>query len=164
MNGHEEMTAGGFQSYLGEELRRARETAGMSRDDVRARLEAQITDRTLYGYERGETGFSVLRFVSLCQAIGAEPAMVLELALQRAKMDATALHVDLHAILNDERAELAPIRRWARNHLANDPTGVGVVRVSLDAIRQMAVMMDCPANRLVAHLYGFSPGSAPASH
>jgi transcriptional regulator with XRE-family HTH domain len=155
------MTAGGFQSYLGDELRRARDAAGLSRDDVRARLGAQITDRTLYAYERGETGISVNRFVELSQAIGVEPAAVLELALQRARMDARVLLVNLHAVLDDQRSDLAPIRQWATNHIAHDPTGV--VRVSLDAISQMAVMIDCPTHTLVAYLYSFPPASAPLS-
>lgn len=162
MNSGRGVAASIFQCYLGEELRRARENAGLERDDVRVQLDKRITDRTMFAYEKGETSITVYRLIELCRAIGVAADTVFILAMLRAGLDVQTLIVNLHTICDSPRDGLAAIRQWATNCLANDPSGHGVARISIETVSHMALMINWPADELVAFFREAIPLAAPS--
>jgi transcriptional regulator with XRE-family HTH domain len=60
---------------LGEELRKAREAAGLTQQQVAAR--AQMDRAYVSEIERGKVSLSVERLFRLCEAIGIRPSVIL---------------------------------------------------------------------------------------
>jgi transcriptional regulator with XRE-family HTH domain len=149
---------------LGDEIRRLRDAAGMSRASLIERMGSDIHAQTLATYEAGSRQCTVTRFVEICMALGVAPSDVLGLALQRAEIDLlkNGMRVDLRAIIADNRAEMTLIRKWARKRLAADPNGSGVVRIGGSAIQELAILSDyADHEQLIDELLKFSPQRAP---
>jgi transcriptional regulator with XRE-family HTH domain len=144
---------------IGDALRRARVSVGWSRAELVSRLPSQIHSQTLAAYERGVRQCTIERFVEICLAIGVSAPSVLGGALQRAEIDLTTIQIDLRAVLNDNNAELLPLRRWARKRLEDEPAGI----VSLDwaVVQEMASMFGIARPDFVRLLITFTPQPAP---
>lgn len=149
---------------VGEELKRARQSAGLSRAGLAERLPS-IHTRTLAAYEQGVRQFTVSRLVELCHIIGVGAPAVLDLALQRADIHLNRpMHVDLRAVLDDTRESLAPLRDWARKRLHGKRAGPAVVRLEPGAIREIAVLLDFDPADLAKHLADFAPEGKEGPH
>lgn len=142
---------------VGEELKRARQSVGLSRAGLAEILPSEIHIRTLAAYEQGVRHFSVSRLVELCHTLGVGAPNILSMALQRAEIHLNRpIRVNLRAILDDTRESLEPLRKWARKRLRS-PGGQTVVRLEPGAIREMAIFLDIDPAALVKYLVEFSP-------
>ncbi|MPZ79834.1 MAG: helix-turn-helix domain-containing protein [Actinophytocola sp.] len=146
---------------LGEELRRARDRIGLTRAQLIARMPADIHTHTLASYESGIRQCTVVRFVEICRALGVAAPSVLGLALQRAKVElqTLTLQVDLPAVLRDDTAEFAQVRRWASNRLTQSEESE-VAFLEPAAVDEMAHIFGIPRPALVDYLATFPPRSA----
>jgi transcriptional regulator with XRE-family HTH domain len=142
---------------MGEELRRAREAKGWSRTQLAARLPSGIGDRTLLSYEHGTRHLTVLRFIELCRALGAAAPVLLNQALQRARihLQNLVLQVNLHFLLNDKSDKFRPMHQWARNKLNDNPDGV--VELPPASVRELATFVGCEYEELARYLARFLP-------
>ena len=163
MRGSDEMTNESIARALGEELRRTREARGWSRLDLTGRLPSGIGEQTLLTYEHGSRHCTFVRLVEICRILGVATPDVVQRVLQRAGVDLEnlSLRVDLRAVLRDKNAEFRPVRRWARNRLAEDPEGAGIVRLVPDGAREIAAVIGCPRSALVTYLAAFAPEIVP---
>ncbi len=147
---------------LGSELRRIREEHDWSRVKLVSRL--GISEQTLWSYEHGQRNCTVARLVEWCRALGVSAPEVLQSAVLAVARDVEALRlrVDLPAVAADTSTEFEPIVRWARNRLAAEPSGPGVVCVIPDALRELAAVVGCRHSTLVGYLARFTPTVTPA--
>lgn len=127
------------------------------------RLDSDIHVQTIAGYEQGIRHCTVARLVEIGRALGVPAPDLLALALQRAEIDleTAEVRVDLHAIVRDERAELTPLRGWARHRLRDDAEGTGTAKLGPAVIETMADFCQMPRSTMLGHLVGFTPNPAP---
>ena len=143
---------------VGAEIKRARQSVGLSRAELAERLPSEIHTRTLAAYEQGVRQFTVSRLVELCQTLGVAAPTVLGLALQRADIYLNrSVRVDLRAILQDSRESLAPLRRWAEKRLRSNPGGSTVIHLEPGTIQEMAILLDFSCADLMKYLSSFAP-------
>jgi transcriptional regulator with XRE-family HTH domain len=147
---------------LGEELRRAREMAGISRAELVNRTPSEINVRTYATYEYGTRLCTVARFIEICAALEVSAPEILELALQRAKIHlrTIGLQVDLRALLRDRSTELTPLRGWAENRLATYPEDSGIARLTASVLQELAICFGLSKLDLINYLIMFTPQSA----
>lgn len=152
---------------IGEELRRARASAGWTRPQLVRCMTTRIPVNTYAGYERGIRQCSIPRLVEICQALGVDVAELIELALQRLELDMekSVVQIDLHKVVLDERTELRLLRRWARNRMKEDtlPTEShhsAVVRLQWSAVKEIATLCGVSKGFLRRCIREFAPESA----
>lgn len=147
---------------IGQEIRRARESVGWTRAELVARMPSEIHVQTLATYERGVRQCTVGRLVEICRTMGMSAPEVLTWALQRGEIDlqTLGLHIDLNAVVNDKRAELLALRRWARSRLSEDPE-TGIAHLEWPVVQEMAKVFSFPQSEFVNYLIGFTPRPLP---
>jgi transcriptional regulator with XRE-family HTH domain len=157
----DEKTVGAIARALGEELRRTREARGWSRAQFCRRLPSKIGDRTVLAYEHGLRQLTMLRLIELCEALEVDPATVVALGLQRARLhlERLTLHVDLNKMVRDELVRFRPLRQWARNRLNECPDGIA--KVDASGVRELTAFVGCERHDLVTHLARFTPPTIP---
>jgi transcriptional regulator with XRE-family HTH domain len=144
-----------FARVLGQELRTARETKGLTRLQLVAQLPSGIGDRTLLTYEHGIRQLTVSRFVEICRALGVAASEILDRALEKARdLRAFSLRVNLTAVLRDQRDELAPVRSWAQRRIEDSPTTE--VLLSPAVVRELAAALGFTHAVLARYLVEFS--------
>jgi transcriptional regulator with XRE-family HTH domain len=158
---HDGMADRAFTRALGEELRRAREHVGWSQSDLVARMPSRLHVKTLATYEQGIRQCTVVRLLEICRSLGVPAPDVLGRAMMHAEIDMQRvdLDVDLNALAADTRTELRPLRRWARNRLANNPVS-GIARLDGSTIEEMAAIIGLHLSDLVRQLEMFTPRRA----
>src|SRR2546430_8078839 len=146
---------------VGEELKRARNTAGWTRDEVVERIHSEIQPRTIATYEHGTRQCTIARFVEICGCLGVAASDVLDLAQQRAEMhlQTIGIQVDLNSVVSDVETELEQLRHWASNRIAADPNGSGVAYLTAPVVQEMATFFDLTRSELIRHLLKFTPDS-----
>jgi transcriptional regulator with XRE-family HTH domain len=142
---------------IGEELRRAREALGWSRGHLVSRLPSGIGDRTLLSYEHGTRHLTTLRLIELCRALGVAAPVLLNQALQRARihLQNLVLLVDLRHLLNDRNERFRPMHQWAKNKLNENPGGI--VELPPSSVRELATFVGCMYPELSDYLARFLP-------
>ncbi|GAB3441836.1 helix-turn-helix domain-containing protein [Actinophytocola sediminis] len=152
---------------IGEELRRARGSAGWSRPELIKRMKTPVPVNTLAGYEQGIRACPTARLVEICLALDINVTELLGLALQRLEinLERSGVQIDLHKILSDEREELRPLRRWAKNRIkadvtTTDPGEPAVVRLPWAVVTEMAIFCGISRRKLLNYIRDFTPGSA----
>ena len=142
---------------IGEELRRARETLGLSRSQLVSELPSGIGDRTLLSYEHGTRHLTVLRFIELSKALGIAAPTLLNQALQRSRLHLQnlALQIDLRFMLNDKSDKFRPMHQWARNKLNENPDGIAELPPS--SVRELATFAGYTYLELANYLARFIP-------
>lgn len=145
---------------IGEELRRARESSGLTQAQLSERLPSGIGERTLLSYEHGSRNLTALRLIEVCQVLDVGSPYLLGLALQRARIhvENLVLWVDLRALLADTTTTdtaYRPMVVWARRTLAQHPDGI--VEVAPAAVEALATMIGRTRNDLAAYLARFLP-------
>jgi transcriptional regulator with XRE-family HTH domain len=149
--------------FLGDELRRARDALGLTRQQLIDRMDCDIHPQTLASYENGIRQCTVVRLVEICRALGVAAADVLGLSLQRATSElyTQTLLVELPRVVRHTDPRFDQVRTWARLRTANSTAATGVARLEPAAVREMAVIFGLPLADLVAHLATCTPPSAP---
>jgi transcriptional regulator with XRE-family HTH domain len=157
----------GIIRALGEELRRARATAGWSRPELVKRMKTRVPVNTYACYEQGIRQCSIPRLVEICDALGVSVTELIGLALQRLERDleTSGVRIDLQKIIRDDRDELKPLRRWARNRIKEDALTADahtpvVVRLQWAVVEEMAVFCGVPKRYLLSYIREFTPESA----
>lgn len=152
---------------VGEELRRARASLGLTRPELVKRMRTDIPVNTYACYEQGIRQCSIPRLVEICQALGISALELLGLAFQRLEleMEESMVRIDLRKVIDDERDELRPLRRWARDYMQDDaltadPDEPAVVRLSWDVVREMGRFCGLQKRGLRRYIREFSPESA----
>ncbi len=158
---HDGMADRAFTRALGEELRRVREHAGCSQSELVARMPSRLHVKTFATYEQGIRQCTVVRLLEICRTLAVAAPDVLGRAMMHAEIDMqrTGLDVDLNALAVDTRSELRPLRRWARNRLANNPVSE-IARLDGSTIQEMAAIIGLRLSDLVRQLEMFSPRRA----
>jgi transcriptional regulator with XRE-family HTH domain len=158
---HDEVIDRAITRTLGEELRRARENTGLSQAELVDRMPSELHPKTLASYEQGARQCTVVRFCEIARALDVSPMDLLARALLRTEVDleTIGMQVDLHALTNDSRPEIRPLRRWARARLSIHPTAT-LARLDGNVIREMAVIFGTTMTDLVSTLAMFTPGAA----
>lgn len=154
---HGEVTEKVIARAIGEELRRAREANGWSRGYLVTRLPSGIGARTLLSYEHGTRHLTLLRFIELCTALGYAAPVLLNQALQRARihLQNLVLQIDLRLLLEDKNDKFLPMIQWAHNKLIEYPDGI--VELPPSSVRELATFLGCPYQELAGYLAGFIP-------
>jgi transcriptional regulator with XRE-family HTH domain len=154
-----------YQRVLGDELRRLRKQRGWTRRDLNRRLQSDISLQTLATYELGTRQCSVVRLVEICLALDEVPHDLLARVHQRVFTDAPVgrIRLDLRKIVQDDHAELLPLRRWAKGKLAETNGGQQPPDVNLDiaALERMAELCGLDTVVLIARLRQISPLHEP---
>lgn len=159
---HDEVSDRTFTRALGEELRRVREYVGWSQSELVGRMPSELHVKTLATYEQGVRQCTVVRLLEICRTLGVSAPDVLARAMLHMEVDLqrAGLQVDLRAMARDSRAELRPLRRWARNRLANNPVS-GIARLDSGLLQEMAAIIGVNLSDMVRQLEMFTPRSAP---
>jgi transcriptional regulator with XRE-family HTH domain len=152
---------------VGEELRRARTSAGWSRPELVKRMKKRVPVNTYACYEQGIRQCSIPRLVEICQVLGVSALELLGLAFQRLEleMEEAMVRIDLRKVVEDDRDELSQLRRWARSRikedaLTADPSEPAVVRLRWDVVREMGRFCELSPKRLRRYISEFTPESA----
>ena len=155
---------------IGEELRRARTSAGWTRPELIKHMKTRIPVNTYAGYEQGIRQCSIPRLVEICQALGVSAPELLGLALQRLELDLdnSEVRIDLHTIVHDGREDLRPLRQWALNRMAEDGLTAdsrepAVVRLPWVVVKELATFCGVSKKMLRGYIREFTPESAPAN-
>ncbi|ATY17032.1 XRE family transcriptional regulator (plasmid) [Amycolatopsis sp. AA4] len=104
--------------FLGDELRKRRESRGWTCSDLRARLRCEVSVQTLGCYELALRRFYVMRLVELCVAMDESPEKLLARVHDRitsAGQGGVQIRLSLLAAARDPA--LAPAARWAHANL-----------------------------------------------
>lgn len=146
-----------IQRSVGVELRRAREEVGWSRGFFVTRLPSGIGARTLLSYEHGTRHLTLLRFVEVCRAMEVAAPLLLNQALQRARvhLEHVVLRVDLRRLVAERDERFLPLVMWAHNKLVRHPDGI--VNVAPSAVVEMADFMGWSRAELASYLARFVP-------
>ncbi|MPZ84700.1 MAG: helix-turn-helix domain-containing protein [Actinophytocola sp.] len=127
-----------FLAALGDELRRARERRGWTRQDLVDRLGADISTNTLATYEFGTRGMGLARLFHLCLALDVRPRDLVERAWDRVVGSDTFVYVDLARLARTTAERLRPLRPWAQlrvDELSDgDRTEVPFIADALDSM------------------------------
>jgi transcriptional regulator with XRE-family HTH domain len=149
---------------VGEELRRARTSAGWSRPELVKRMKKRVPVNTYACYEQGIRQCSIPRLIEICQALGVSALELLGLAFQRLEleMEESVVRIDLRKIVADDRDELRQLRRWARNRmkedvLTADPHEPAVVRLDWDVAKEMGTFFGLSPTLLRRYIRDFTP-------
>lgn len=152
---------------VGEELRRARTSAGWSRPELVKRMKKRVPVNTYACYEQGIRPCSIPRLVEICQVLGVSALELLGLAFQRLEleMEESMVRIDLRKVVDDDREELTHLRRWARNRmkedaLTADPDGPAVVRLPWDLVKEMGSFCNLSPRWLRHYIHDFTPESS----
>ncbi len=97
-----------FLRAVGDELRRARQEAGLALRDLNPRSAREFKASAVGGYERGERSISLDRFCRLAGLYGLAPDQLLARVLERAtpEVDADDVVIDLRRAQQDTAPEL----------------------------------------------------------
>ncbi|SNR80359.1 Helix-turn-helix domain-containing protein [Haloechinothrix alba] len=153
-----------YQRILGDELRRVRKRQGWTRKELNRHLDRDISVQTLATYELGTRHCSVVRLAEICFAMDELPHDLLARVHARLFTSSPGqIDVDLAKVVRDSRAELLPLRRWARDRLNRENGGRGTV-VHLDpaAVERMAELCGLTTIQLLEHLRTFSGPDTPS--
>lgn len=142
---------------IGDELRRAREARGWSREQLVSQLPSGIGDRTLLSYEHGTRHLTVVRSIEICHALATDPPTLVRQALQRARINLAnlTLRIDLRFLLHDESDTYRPMMQWARNALNQHPDGI--MDIDPAVVRNLALFIGCRYRDLADYLARFIP-------
>lgn len=132
----EPIDAAFYQKVLGDEIRLLRKNRGLTRKQLRARLQDEASLQTFATYELGTRACSVVRFVEICLALNELPHEVLARVHERLYGGDEFIAVDLHKVMKTEQPELEPLRRWARTQ--STPGARRIVRLTFSALSEMA--------------------------
>lgn len=148
-----DMDIASYQRALGDELRRIRRQRGWTRKDLQERMPSEISLQTLATYELGTRQCTVIRLVELCIALDYKPQDLLARVQDRVfgQERSGKLKVDLARLVKDERPELQPFRRWARDRL-DEPGTPHELHLDLPALERLAELCGLETVDLVGKL------------
>ena len=147
-----------IDAAVGAELRAVREHLGWSRRELVEMVPFRLSEKVLGSYEKGGVIGSLTRLVELCLALGASPGVLLDMALQNAKvaLETVVVRVDLLRLINTDAPER--LVRWARHRLAATPDGMAALHPL--AMRELAAACGYDHEDLASRLAAFGPDRA----
>lgn len=155
-----QLDAGAYQRILGEELRGLRERRGLTRRDLRHRLQSDLSLQTIATYELGTRQCSVVRLVELCLALDETPDRLLERVAERYFAGAATpgrIRVDLRKVVQADHHDLVPFQRWAAGKLAEgDGARPGEVNLDIGALERLAELCGLETAELIARIRAIS--------
>ena len=95
-----------FLRAVGDELRRARQEAGLALRDLNPRSAREFKASAVGGYERGERSISLDRFCRLAELYGVPPDHLLARVLERAAPVGDDVVIDLRPAQGEATASL----------------------------------------------------------
>jgi transcriptional regulator with XRE-family HTH domain len=84
-----------FLRVVGDELRRARQDAGLALRDLNVRSDREFKASAVGGYERGERSISLDRFCRLAAVYGVSPAQLLGRVMERTPSEKRDMVIDI---------------------------------------------------------------------
>lgn len=111
-----------FLRAVGDELRRARQEAGLALRDLNPRSAREFKASAVGGYERGERSISLDRFCRLAGLYGVAPDQLLARVLERAAPVGDDVVIDLRLAQQDTAAELDGAKAEAEPQAATEPS------------------------------------------
>jgi transcriptional regulator with XRE-family HTH domain len=96
-----------FLRAVGDELRRARQEAGLALRDLNLRSAREFKASAVGGYERGERSISLDRFCRLAELYGVPPDHLLARVLERAAPVGDDVVIDLRPAQEEATSRLA---------------------------------------------------------
>jgi transcriptional regulator with XRE-family HTH domain len=117
-NPDNDVEAAAFLTAFGDELRRARERLGWSREDLVAASGVSVAVSTVAAQELGVRNVTAFELSRYCRALGIESDAVFDEAHRRVLGSSTFVHVDLTALAY---ADTGGLRMWAQSHIAGLP-------------------------------------------
>lgn len=84
-----------FLRVVGDELRRARQDAGLALRDLNVRSDREFKASAVGGYERGERSISLDRFCRLAAVYGVPPDQLLGRVMERSPAEKRDLVIDI---------------------------------------------------------------------
>lgn len=155
------LTDEAFMRILGQEIRRVRDEAGLTRAQLVEQLASGIGDRTLLSYEHGVRALTVARFVEICRTLDIAANEVLATAIKKAgDLSGLRIRVSLKAVAVDENEEFKSVQRWARRRLKNHSSREVVL--SPATVRELAVALNLTHAALAGYLIQFT--AAPSEN
>ncbi|OLR92598.1 helix-turn-helix domain-containing protein [Actinokineospora bangkokensis] len=143
---------------VGEQLRRTREAAGLSREQLAATLPYPLHPQSLGAYEGGHRALTVFRFIDLGRGCGASAPDVLAGAMQLGGIDLhlLVLRVDLGAIQAGPPDGLDLLSGWALNRIRRGD-GIRIVTLTPAAVEEIAAFCDRTPTQMARILARYSP-------
>jgi transcriptional regulator with XRE-family HTH domain len=112
-----------FLRAVGDELRRARQEAGLALRDLNPRSAMEFKASAVGGYERGERSISLDRFCRLAELYGVAPDHLLTRVLERAAPAGDDVVIDLRPAVHEAEVNLdGPAQMEDEPPLATEPT------------------------------------------
>lgn len=109
------------QRVLGRELKKRRQQRRWTRNDLLEHLDTDVSVQTLATYELGKRKLSVTRLFELCLAMDESPSEIVANVQRQVLMDGPwRIRLNLRKVVEGERPELEPLRRWAATLLNQD--------------------------------------------
>lgn len=150
-----------FRRVLGDELRRARTRRQWTRKQFCERV-PHLALQTLASYELGSRPCTTECLYELCEVLGVFQHDLLARVRERltGQDDHGRLLVDLDQVLRDKQPALQPLRRWARQRLAD--ADQATIHLELSAVAQLAEVCRIPADDLTERLRALTSPSPAA--
>lgn len=109
------------QRVLGRELKKQRQQRRWTRNDLLERLDSDASGQMIATYELGTRKISVTRLFELCLAMDESPSEIVARVQRQVLGDSPRrIHLNLRKVVENERQELEPLRRWAATLLNQD--------------------------------------------
>lgn len=142
---------------LGRLIRTMRVERGWTRPELAERIAFRPSEPVVLTWEHGHRTMTVAKLVLIARTFGVPAADMLQSAVQAVGIDRMHLLVDLAAVVDEPPAtarDLA-VRRWASRRLAAG--GDQLVRLTPEALTEMAAMIGCTPRDLADDLAQYTP-------
>lgn len=138
---------------LGQELRRAREKAGLSRPELAAQLASGVAERTLNSWEIGYRRIEISSIIEICDVLGVSVPDIFRAVVEQLRTPSMLdVRVNPRALAEDTTKKYERIQEWARKRSADKS-----VVLTSRTVREMAAMANLTHDDLARYLLKFSP-------
>lgn len=139
---------------IGQELKQAREKAGLSRVALVAKLADGVGDRTLLSWEQGVRRIEITRLIEICTVLSISVLDLIGTVLDQLETpSALTLRVNTHALAADRTHGYKRIQEWARRRC---PDTDKAIVIASETVREMAAMANLTHDNLARYLLKFS--------
>jgi transcriptional regulator with XRE-family HTH domain len=138
---------------VGQEIRAARDQAGLTRRELASRLPYPIGERTLLTYEQGNRRIDLDRLIDICDVLGESAPDLLRRALEKAaRPSGLRFFVSVVRIAADQTPGFANLQKWAAARLKENRKPVLLAGAT---VREMAYICGTSHEELAGHLVQF---------
>lgn len=138
---------------LGQELRQAREKAGITRRQLAAQLAGGVVDRTLISWELGVRRIEISRVIEICDILDISALDVFGAVLEQLRTPSVLdVRINPRALAEDTTKKYERIQKWAEKRSADKS-----IVLTSRTVREMAAMANLTHDDLAYYLLKFSP-------